>query len=399
MDCTTFQESEIDALYGELDAEGAAAMAEHAATCPSCAARLERLRGTRGLVLSVAVEPVASDFESRIMAAVDAGLANRYSAAGAPFAAAPHVGPMHGGAPYASAPPPMPLPMMAAAPKPAQDEGGAKIFKFMARPSFAVAATLVLVLSGAAFLMTSSARKSSPMASSDMAPAPTAVAMGAAGEAEPAPPPAAVAASPTTTPEPMASAVAIAAPEASPAPTEMSGLAMRAPSAPVVATKPGKSAAKTAAGGTTQDRAFTAAKALYDSGKYAEALPRFEALKGTNPEAELYAARCIRQTRGCAAAAPRFDTAAQTNAGTEAGNRATLEGAKCYQATNQIAEARKRYAVAKDEEGVGPEAAKALDALDAKSGAGTPSGGAHAAPRAKPAAEAPAAAPPDVMRK
>ena len=74
MDCETFQNSEIDALYGELDAAGMAAMAEHAATCAECGARLERLRSTRGLVLSVAVEAVPTDFEARIMAAVDGNM-------------------------------------------------------------------------------------------------------------------------------------------------------------------------------------------------------------------------------------------------------------------------------------------------------------------------------------
>src|SRR4051812_11980810 len=115
IDCSTFQNCEIDALYSEgsereLDDEARAALTEHAKTCEACTERLGRLRGNRNLVLSVAVEAVPADFESRIMAAVDAALAKNAANAPAP-AAAP------------AAPP----------------AGGAKILRFMARPAFAVA--------------------------------------------------------------------------------------------------------------------------------------------------------------------------------------------------------------------------------------------------------------------
>src|SRR4051812_44634778 len=122
MDCNTFKESEIDALYGQLDAAGSAAMAEHAATCASCGARFERLKGTRGLVLSVAVESVGSDFESRVMAAVDRGLAARMAPM-LPMTAGPHAIHAHPSAP------PM-APQLHALPPPQAEGGGAKIFKF-----------------------------------------------------------------------------------------------------------------------------------------------------------------------------------------------------------------------------------------------------------------------------
>src|SRR6185503_3120514 len=50
--------------------------------------------------------------------------------------------------------------------------------------------------------------------------------------------------------------------------------------------------------GATADPALASAKGLYNAGRYAEALPRFEALKAKSPEADLYAARCLQRTRG-----------------------------------------------------------------------------------------------------
>jgi hypothetical protein len=120
---------------------------------------------------------------------------------------------------------------------------------------------------------------------------------------------------------------------------------------------------------------LTAAKNLAAAGKCSEALPKLEALKGNNPEAELYAARCIAKSGNCA----RFDTAAQRNAGTDTGNRATLEGAKCYQATGNVVAARQRLEAAKSEGN--SEASQALDALEHK-GAGGPAGAGHATPKA-----------------
>jgi thioredoxin-like negative regulator of GroEL len=350
IDCSTFQSSEIDALYSEgddareLDAEGSAAMAEHASTCAACSARLERLRATRGRILSVAIEPVPQDFESRIMAAVDAGLATR-----------------------------------AAAPAKAES-GGAKILRFMARPSFAVAATFVLVLGGAAFMMTRSASMKS-MARSDDAPA--------AAEASPAPA-ASMARAASDEGDPSANGFAAATTTATASPPAAVVAAAPAAGAPVAMAS--KASAKPSAP-SADDRAFTAAKALVTAGRCPEALPKLQALAPNNPEADLYVARCIAKTRGCAAAAPSFDHAAQTNAGTESGSRAQIEGAKCYQSTGDLVAARKRLEAAKDEGTLSAEATQGLDALDAdaKPGAGTPSTGARAAPKARPA---PAAEPP-----
>jgi hypothetical protein len=377
IDCSTFHDCEVDALYSEpgsreLDEEASSAMAEHVATCAACAKRYARLRGMRSLVLSVAVEAVPRDFESRIMAAVDAGLAQRASSAGA--APAAHLAAVPG---PAAAPLPSP-PRAPAAPA----EGGAKIFRFMARPSFAVAAGFLLVLGAGTLILVQGARSPKSAAlSADEAPA-MAAAPAAPAPAERAVAPAvaiATVAAPavagSVADDPNAGAVALAE---APAPKPMAFAKSARPAAKPSAVR-------------ADDPAFTAAKSLYAAGRYAEALPKFEALTATHPEAELYAARCIAKTRGCAAAEPRFDSAAQSNAGTEIGNRAQIEGARCYQQTGDLVSARKRYEAAKDEGSA--EATKALEALDGRTGPGA-GGGAHAAPKAAaPVARPPAAEP------
>jgi len=352
IDCSTFQNCEIDALYSEgaereLDDEALAALTEHAKTCPACAARLERLRDNRRLVLSVAVEPVPSDFESRIMAAVDEALAKRGNVVAL-------------------------VPATADAKK---ASGGATILRFMARPSFAVAATFVLVLGGAALMMTRNSAPMRALASASDESAPAAVAASAA----------------TLTPVPMPAEVAQAAATAAAAAPPPAAVAM-APAfagpaaAPVIGAKAGKPAASTA-----ENPALVTAKNLASAGRCTEALPKLEALSASTPEADLYAARCIAKTRGCAAAEPRFDKAAQTNAGTEIGSRAQLEGARCYQSTGDVVAARKRYEAAQGDETLSAEASAGLDALESSAPAakpGTPSAGAHASPKAMPAPRA-----------
>lgn len=380
IDHETFRNAEIDALYGELDEEASAAMTAHAATCADCAARFERLKKTRGLVLAAAVEAVPDDFESRIMAAVDAGLAKRSSvdpigraagAAGVAGAAA--------GANAAAAPP--------------KAEGGAKVLRLLSRPSFAVAATFVLVIGAGALILARSGTSFKSMAANDegpsmaaataapgLTPVPMPAASGAValGEAQTI---ATAIAAPTTMAVAPPAAVALQAGSAVAMNDEaIGGLRASAPAA-----KPSPSPRKGAAAKTrssADDRAFASARSLYDAGRYADALPRFEALSGSDPEADLYAARCIAKTRGCAAAEARYDAAARTNAGTETGSRAQLEGARCYQSTGDVVAARKRYQAAKDEGVLEKEASKALDDLDHTGAGAGAAGGAHAAPKA-----------------
>lgn len=393
MDCETFQNSEIDALYSdreppELEAAASASMTEHAATCASCAARFERLRATRARVLAVAIESVPTDFESRIMAAVDAGLASQATASGGGSAA---TAPAAAGAAPASIPfeqlPSQLASQRAAAEPAAKPEGGAKIFAFMSRPSFAVAATFVLVLGAAAVLMTRSmAMKAAPMAASESAPAAHAaqaddLAPSAVAQTTAAAPPVIVAAAPPATAPggPRESTLALNEPAPPPSPAALA--------------KTGNAESKPSASSADQ-RAFTSAKALASAGRCGEALPKLEALKSSIPEAELYAARCIATTSGCAAAAPRFDAAAASNAGTEIGSRATIEGAKCYEANGEIAKARQRLVAARDEGVLEAEAKKELDALDrggAPAAGAAPHGAGHAAPKAaRPAPATPA---------
>ena len=367
MDCETFQNSEIDALYSEgegreLDSAASAAMSEHAATCASCGARFSRLRGLRARVLAVAIEPVATDFESRIMAAVDAGLANR------------------------ATPPPAEAALAAAA----KPEGGAKIFRFMSRPSFAVAATFVLVIGAAAVLMTRGSTKNAPMSTASQERSPAA----RAASANDSTPAASAMAMATATVAPLVAA-APALPGAMADESE-GRLAFNAPPSPSPTSAP--FARKAGPGKPTEVRAddpgFASAKTLANAGRCGEALPKLEALKANVPEAELYAARCIAKTSGCAVAASRFDTAAQRNAGTETGSRATIEGAKCYQANGELGEARKRFVAARDEGTLEAEASNGLDALDRgapATGAGAAPHGGHAAPKAARPAPAPPA--------
>ncbi len=368
-DHETFREVEIDALYDELDSSTSAAVRDHAASCASCAKRFERLRVARQRGLSALSEAVPENFESRIMAAVDAALAKRAGAQVLPMNIA------GGGRPAPGV--------------------GAKVIPFFARPSFAVAATLILVLGAAAILAQTSMSKmtaSKPMAMGESSPA-VAAASGYA-PAEQAAAPNAVA---TSTADPPIGAVALnersgkdlTPPAMAAAPPEPRPAPGRSPP-PSRPTGGGDLAGLSAAAGAgpTQAPSLAAAKSLYDAGRYAEALPRFEALKATTPEAELYAARCVMRTSGCGAAAPRFDTAAQRNSGSVAGSRARIEGAKCYQQLNQPQAARMRYQAAKEEGFLESEATRDLEALDqpaaapaATSSPGTPGGG-KATPKA-----------------
>jgi hypothetical protein len=354
IDHETFRNCEIDALYGELDEEASAAMTAHAATCDDCAARFERLKKTRGLVLAAAVEAVPNDFESRIMAAVDAGLAKR--------AAVIPIGRGAGAAAGAS--------VASASPN---AEGGAKVLRLLSRPSFAVAATFVLVIGAGALILARSGTSLKSMAANDESPS-IAAAPAAPGLT---PVPMSAASGAVALGEAQAVAAATAAPTTmAAAPTTMA-VAPPAVVAPSLRKAPASKSASSA-----DDRAFVSAKSLYDAGRYADALPRFEALSGTNTEADLYAARCIAKTRGCAAAEARYDAAARTNAGTETGSRAQLEGARCYQSTGDVVAARRRYQAAKDEGVLEVEASKALDDLDHTGGGAGAAGGAHAAPKA-----------------
>ena len=353
LDHHTFHALEIDALYDELDGPRAAEIHAHAASCASCASRFQRLRRARLRGLAALAEPVSNDFESRVMAAVDAALAKRAG------------GPVLVGA-----------------------GAGAKVIPFFSRPSFAVAATLILVLGAAAILgQLSMAKSASPtaaaapaeQAASSLTPVPT--------TEQP------VAAAPAAAPVVIPPAIALAANEQSAsadgdnandlAERSRSGAAAAPPKA--VARRPAMVAANDPApppplatskpiGGASgaSDGSIGGAKALYSAGSYREALPKFAALRASSPEADLYAARCVLRLSGCSAAIPRFDGVASRNAGSGIGNQARAESDSC----NLLLQAAKNAA---------PNAAPAATAT---TGPGTPGGGGAAGRSSAPKAPA-----------
>jgi thioredoxin-like negative regulator of GroEL len=152
-------------------------------------------------------------------------------------------------------------------------------------------------------------------------------------------------------PESQAS-VALATPPPSPSPAWAA--------APAAKTR----AAGKAALGPSDAASFGAAKSLYDAGRYAEALPQFEAMAASNPEADLYAARCTARLKGCDAAASRYDSLAQKESGTASGSRASLEIARCYKNAGQASAARSRYEGLTTDSYVAKEASADLAALD-----------------------------------
>lgn len=344
MDCQTFDSSLLDALYDELDTGASTAMDEHATGCAACASRIARLRKTRDLVSPALELPLPDGLEARILAAAESAMdAKAPAAARAPDAASGDVIPLAD----------------------RKKRGG--IVALLSRPQLAVAATFVLVLGAAVLLQTAGTvkREAAPAAVAERAPA-----------AEEAREPSAPGAQATA----VASALAYATPP---------------PPAPVAApTAAAPMAAKAGGGGAAlgraeskpserrRDPAFDAAKALFDAGRYAEALPRFQALAATTPEAELYVARCIANTSGCGAALAHYDRAASSNAGSESGSRAALEAARCSSRAGQPSAARSRLQRLTNDDYVAGEAQAELAALDA------PAPNVPAVKAAKPAATA-----------
>lgn len=328
MDCQTFDSSLLDALYGELDEASSTAMGAHAAGCAACAGRLEKLKRTRDLVRLALEAAFPASLEERVLAAATAAMEAPKSNVVSLADRAKSVS--------------------VAEPKEnGTTSGGGAILRFLVKPQLAIAATFLLVL-GAAVVFKSSKREASPAA---MMEAPETA---SAGWAAP-PPPAA-----TTTAEAK--------------PAEPSALApnddLPAPAASATAPAYAKVRAR--------DPAFVAAKSLYDAGRYAEALPKFEVLAAHDPEAALYAARCIAKTKSCDAAAARYDDVASHNAGTEVASRAALEAARCYKDEGKVAAARSRYVRLEKDGFVSGEANAEIASLDT-------------VPRAEPKASKPAA--------
>ncbi|MBX3225051.1 MAG: hypothetical protein KF795_31330 [Labilithrix sp.] len=360
MDCQTFDSSLLDALYDELDEDAARAFDAHAASCAACAERRAALETTLARVRPALELKAPTGLEARVLAAAEAAAGTSASsveaAAGASTSSAESV-------------------EDAVREGEDEDEGKGKVIALadrarprgeakrrgvvalLARPDLAVAATFLLVLGAAAVLINGSKREA----------APSATAQAYADEGVPAasahaPPVVAATAAPESSA--IAYAVPLPAPAAAPRAEGASDPNELAPAK-------GKAGAMGRADGTPppappdRDAAFVAAKALFDAGRYAEALPRFESLTPSHPAAELYVARCIANTQGCGPAIARYDRAAQQNAGSETGSRAALEAARCANRAGQMTAARSRYQGLATDSHVAAEAQAELEALEA----------------------------------
>ncbi|MBX3190535.1 MAG: hypothetical protein KF819_26275 [Labilithrix sp.] len=161
MSCEAFDDALMDALYEELDEASSEAASEHAASCASCADRLEKLRATREAALPSLLEPVPEGLEAKILAAADAAMKPATPA------------------------------------KEAEQAKEAKVIPLFARPQLMLAAGFLLVLGAGFAFMQMGARKSESLAQSapahDEEPTAAATASAALAMNEPSPvPPAAM---------------------------------------------------------------------------------------------------------------------------------------------------------------------------------------------------------------
>lgn len=277
MDCQTFDDALLDALYGELDDDASKALHEHAAGCSSCAEKLEGLSRTRERIRPALEEPIPGGFEARVLAAAEAAM---------PAVAAPAVE-----APDREAP------------------RGAKVIPLFARPQLAIAATFLLV-AGASVVFLGTSNKSAPSAKMDeAAPAASAfVPMTPDGVTSPV-----VAA---TTPPPLASAIALAEPaggQAAPPEGARYAPAPRPAARPPPPADERKQAGPDAAKGKAPDPTLARADAAYASGKYREALALYQDAaqqhRGTaaGSQAALGVARCHARLGEVAAARSKLE--------------------------------------------------------------------------------------------
>lgn len=355
MDCQAFDSSLLDALYDELDAPTSRAMQDHSAGCASCAARIAALKATREQVHAHLEElPLPDGLEARILAAAEAAMdAPSKAASGADESNVVRLADRHG----------------------ATRRTG--VVAFLSRPQLAIAATFLLVAGAAAMFLKSASPAREASVTASAAESDKQDRSGGAGGAAAAPVVAAQDPSPAASAAPMAFATATPTmsggplalreqPPPPPAPMQEArkspdDLAANKPSLKGVDDDGERANTKTA---NTRSPAFTAAKSLYDAGRYGEALPKFEALSASDPEAELYVARCLAATKGCDAAAGRYDNAARRSAGSYNGSVASLEAARCYSQNNQVTAARPRYQRLTNDAFVGGQANAELQAID-----------------------------------
>jgi TolA-binding protein len=376
MDCDKFESAMMDELYGDLDEVTSAAVKRHAAGCARCASLIDGFRATRRLAALPQVE-AAHSLEGRILDAAFPAprasplrrrLARVVSMAGSwamrpqtamaalflvmvgvsvPLlrgtssrqAATATVTVTEQGTPAPAAPAPVSRPadspmLQLASARPAEPT-------FAAKPRPASADDEIAM------------RESAPARDRSVANTPYAHAeplKKGAGEpvatfAAPPPPPAgpyalksARAASPVAGSAgggmAAAESPAVGAPASPPA-------AAPAPAAPVAAAvaPAGQAFDSEKAEGASP---FDTALAAYRARRYDDASRGFESLAATDPNSDLWAARSLREGHGCGAAAQRFDQVARRNPGTGTAWEALLEGAQCYRAVGDTANARSR---------------------------------------------------------
>lgn len=368
MDCEKFESAMMDELYGDLDEVTSAAVKRHAAGCPRCASLLDGFRATRRLAALPLVEapdslegrvldaafpaPRASPLRRRLarVVSVAGSWAMRPQTAMAALflvmvgvsvpllrgtssrqAATATVTVTEQGTPAPASPPPVPP----RADSPAlQLASGRPVEPTVAKPRATASDDEVAMRESAPARDWSVAYTyghESPMKKSA------------------AEPPGAFAAPPTV-------AVAPAAPRSARAAARAAAGGMAAaPEVPAAAAPPAAAPAAVAAAAPAEGFAqaldsekaaatspFDAALAAYRARRYDEASRAFESLSGTDPNSDLWAARLLREGHGCSAAAPRFNQVARRAAGTPTGWEALLEGAQCYRALGDAANARSR---------------------------------------------------------
>jgi hypothetical protein len=375
MDCDKFESAMMDELYGDLDEVTSAAVKRHAAGCARCASLLDGFRATRRLAALPLVEAPHS-LEGRILDAafpaprvspLRRGLARVVSMAGSwamrpqtamaalflvmvgvsvPLlrgtssrqAATATVTVTEQGTPAPAAPAPIARPadspvLQLASARPMEPGGAPK-----ARPA---AADDELAM-----------RESAPARDRSVANAPYAHAepplKKGAGEpmatfAAPPPPPAgpyALKSARAGSPIGGSAGGGMAAAE-SPAVGAPASPPVAAPAvAPVAAVAPaGQAFESDKAEGVSP---FDAALAAYRARRFDDASRGFESLAAADPNSDLWAARSLREGHGCSAAAQRFDQVARRNPGTGTAWEALLEGAQCYRAVGDTANARSR---------------------------------------------------------
>ncbi|HLK40638.1 MAG TPA: zf-HC2 domain-containing protein [Polyangiaceae bacterium] len=346
MDCEKFESAMLDELYGELDEVTSAAVKRHMAGCARCSSLLSGLRATRRLASVPLVEPPPG-LEQRILDAASSVPAS--ATAGWPLARIVSIA-----------------------------------GNWAMRPQTAMAA-LFLVMIGSSVLLLRGKSSRAPASASitvteEGTPAPVTSALPTTPEA----PPAAsgglpVAVAPAARPEPKAYA-ANAPPN--PAPTSAEIARAKAPAKAVaederalqatgngfgaggaaVAASPVPAAAPPVAVSPASRRsspprafaapppgspaapgsAFDQAVSSFHGGRFDEAFQAFDALAGSDANADLWAARSLRQGRGCPAALDRYDRVAQRAAGSGPGWDALLEGARCYASVGRTTQASAR---------------------------------------------------------